>query len=412
MKKFLFFLLCSTFLFGRPAKQVKTGADILFKSRTELIDGKRVALITNHTAMLSNGTHLADALSQYKKTTLVALFGPEHGIRGDAPDGRTIHDTIDATTGVPVYSLYGKINKPTPEMLKNVDVIIFDIQDVGARFYTFISTMFLGMEAAAEQNIHFIVLDRPNPITGLRMEGPIRVDSLKTFVGWVPVPIAHGMSVGELAVMANTSGWLKDKKAAKLTVVKMEGWKRSMWYDETALQWIKPSPNMPTVNTATVYPGMCLIEGINVSEGRGTDKPFEKIGAPWIDGAALAATLNAAKLPGVKFEPVTFTPVEIPGVASNPKHKEKLCGGIWVNVTDKKKFEAVRTGISVVHAIHSLYKDSLVFRERGFDRLAGTPVIRQMIQAGKSVKEIEQTWSKELRQFTQARKKVLLYLDK
>jgi len=399
-------------LSARPSKGVKTGADILFESKTELIDGKRVALITNHTAMLANGKHLADALSQYEKTKLVVLFGPEHGIRGDAPDGRTIRDTVDPKTGVPVYSLYGTINKPTPEMLKDVDVILFDIQDVGARFYTFISTMFLGMEAAAEGNIHFVVLDRPNPITGTRVEGPIRVDSLKTFVGWVPIPIVHGMTVGELAVMANTSGWLKDKKTVKLTVVKMERWKRTMWYDETGLSWIKPSPNMASVNTAVVYPGLCLIEGINVSEGRGTERPFEMIGAPWIDGNILAKTLNTAKLPGVTFKPVNFTPVEIPGIASNPKYKGKQCGGVQINVTNRKTFEAVKTGLTVVHGIYSLYIDSLEFRDRGFDRLAGTPAVREMIQRRKSVREIEQTWSLKLKQFIQQRKKALLYLDK
>jgi uncharacterized protein YbbC (DUF1343 family) len=412
MKTIIFVLLCSILLTAAPVKKVKTGADILFEKRTELIDGKRVALITNHTAMLSNGKHLADALSEYRKTTLVVLFGPEHGIRGDAPDGRTVHDTIDAKTGVPVYSLYGKINKPTPEMLKDVDVMIFDIQDVGSRFYTFISTMFLGMEAAADHNIHFIVLDRPNPVTGSNVEGPIRVDSLKTFVGWVPIPIAHGMTVGELAVMANVNGWLKDRKPVKLTVVKMEGWKRSQWYDETRLPWIKPSPNMSTLNTAIVYPGMCLIEGVNVSEGRGTSHPFETVGAPWIDGTQLAKALNAARLPGVKFEPTSFTPAEIPNVAANPKYKGKVCGGVTLTVTDRRKFKAVRTGVTVVHTIHAMYPDSLVFRDRGFDRLAGTPVIREMIQQGKSVNEIERTWGDELKQFLQQRKKILLYLDK
>ncbi len=411
MKKIFFLFLCSTILFAKPTKKIKVGADVLFESRLELIKGKRVGLVTNHSAILSNGKHIADALNENKNTKLVALFGPEHGVRGDVPDGRTVRDTIDEKTGVPVYSLYGKINKPTPEMLKNIDVLIFDIQDVGARFYTFISTLFLCMEAAAENNIHFIVLDRPNPITGTRVEGPIRVDSLKTFVGWVPIPNAHGMTVGELAVMANISGWLKNKKSAKLTVVKMENWKRTQWFDETKLQWIKPSPNMKTLRTATVYPGLCLIEGINVSEGRGTEKPFEYIGAPWIDGKELATKLNTKKLTGVKFEAIEFTPQEIPNVASNPKYKDEQCGGVFVNVTNRNTFNSVRTGIAVISAIHESYPDSLKFRERGFDRLAGTPIIRQMILQGKSVKEIEQTWEAELKEFMKQRKKALLYMD-
>lgn len=406
-----FLLLCLSMLVAKPAKKIKVGADVLFESRTELIKGKRVGLVTNHSAILSNGKHLADALNEFGDTKLVLLFGPEHGVRGDAPDGRTVVDTIDEKTGVPIISLYGRINKPTPEMLKDVDVLIFDIQDVGARFYTFISTMFICMEAAAENNIHFVVLDRPNPITGVRVEGPIRVDSLKTFVGWVPIPIMHGMTVGELAVMANTSGWLKDRKPAKLSVVKMENWKRKQWYDETKLQWIKPSPNMSSLRTATIYPGMCLIEGTNVSEGRGTENPFEYIGAPWINGKELAKKLNTKKLTGVKFEAIEFTPREIQNVASNPKYKDQLCGGVYVKVINRNIINSVKIGLTVVSEIHTLYKDSLKFRERGFDRLAGTPVIREMILQGKSITEIEETWKEDLKEFMKQRKKVLLYLD-
>ncbi|MFA5832803.1 MAG: DUF1343 domain-containing protein [Bacteroidota bacterium] len=411
MKKIFLLLLCSLFLIAKPIKKLKTGADVLFESRTELIDGKRIGLITNHSAVLSNGKHLADALHEYPKAKLIVLFGPEHGVRGDAPDGRAVRDTIDDKTGVPVYSLYGNVNKPSTNMLKDVDLLIFDIQDVGSRFYTFISTMFLGMEAAAENNIPIIILDRPNPITGENVQGPIRVDSLKTFVGWVPIPIAHGMTVGELAVMANLQGWLKDRKPAKLTVVKMENWKRSQWFDETKLHWIKPSPNMATLNTATVYPGLCLVEGMNVSEGRGSEKPFEYIGAPWINGKELSKLLNAQKLSGVTFQPIEFIPKEIPNVTSNPKYKDQLCSGVYVNVTNRKKFGSVKAGIALIWGIHTLYKDSLKFRDRGFDRLAGTPVIREMILEGKTADEIEDTWKEELKEFMKLRKKVLLYLD-
>lgn len=401
--------IASVAIAQRPV--VTVGADVLFESRSDLIAGKRVGLVTNHTAVLSNGKHLADVLHSTQNVTLTVLFGPEHGVRGDAPDGRTIRDTVDEKTGVPVYSLYGRINKPTPEMLKNVDVLIFDIQDVGARFYTFISTMFLCMEAAAENRIPFVVLDRPNPITGTHLGGPIRVDSLKTFVGWVPIPIAHGMTVGELARMANTEGWLKDKMTADLTVVTMKGWKRSMWYDETSLQWIKPSPNMATLNTAVVYPGLCLIEGINVSEGRGTEKPFEYVGAPWIDGKKLAEALNRYKLPGVAFEPVKFRPNEIPNVAANPKYKEKECGGIYIRVTERNKLDPVKTGIAVVAAIYALYPDSLQFRDRGFDRLAGTPKIRESILKGVPIDAIVDSWKDDLKKFSQTRTPSLLYRD-
>jgi uncharacterized protein YbbC (DUF1343 family) len=411
MQKIFFLLLCFSLVNAKPAKKIKVGADVLFESRTELIKGKRIGLITNHTAVLSNGKHLADALNEFGGTKLVVLFGPEHGVRGDSPDGRTIQDTIDEKTRVPIISLYGKINKPTPEMLKDVDVLIYDIQDVGERFYTYISTMFLCMEAAAENNIHFVVLDRPNPISGVNVGGPIRIDSLKTFVGWVPVPIMHGMTVGELAVMANTSGWLKDRKPAKLSVVKMENWKRKQWYDETKLQWINPSPNMKSLQTATLYPGTCLIEGINVSEGRGTEKPFEYIGAPWIDGKVLAKKLNEKRMKGVRFEAIEFTPREIPNIASDPKYKDQLCGGVFVKIVNRKIINSVRIGLAVVSEIHTLYKDSLVFREHGFDRLAGMPVIREMILQGKTGDEIEETWKEELKEFMKQRKKALLYLD-
>jgi len=411
MKKILFLLLMLSVVNAKP-KSVKVGADVLLESRLDLIRGKRVGLITNHTAVLSNGKHLVDALYERHDVYLKALFGPEHGVRGDAPDGRTVHDSVDSKTGIPVYSLYGNINKPTSEMLKEIDVLLFDIQDVGARFYTFISTMLLCMEAAAENNIHFVVLDRPNPITGVKMEGPLRVDSLKTFVGWAPIPIAHGMTVGELAVLANLEGWLSNRKPTKLTVVKMENWKRSMWFDQTKLQWIKPSPNMRSLETALVYPGTCLIEGVNVSEGRGTEKPFEYIGAPWIDGKTLARKLNSQKLSGVTFEPIEFTPQEIPNVAANPKYKDMKCGGIYVKVTNRNTFAPVKTGIAIVKAIYELYPDSLKFRERGFDRLAGTPVIREMILVGKSVADIEAMWKNEVKQFAAKRNKALLYVER
>jgi uncharacterized protein YbbC (DUF1343 family) len=388
--------------------RVRVGADVLLGDQFSLIKGKRVGLVTNHTALLSDGKHLADVLSARTDVKLTALFGPEHGIRGDAPDGKSINDSIDLKTGVKVYSLYGKVNKPTPAMLKDVDVLVYDIQDVGARFYTFISTLMLAEEAAAENNIPFVVLDRPNPIGGVYCDGPIRVDSVKSFVGWAPMPIAHGLTVGELAEMANGEGWLTNGVKANLTVVKMDGWTRARYYDELWLLWVKPSPNIRTIATALVYPGSCLIEGTNVSEGRGTDYPFETIGAPWINADSLASYLNAQKLPGVVFEPKVFTPHEIPGVSS-PKFNKTECRGIFIRTTDRHAFEAVKSGIAVVSAIHALYPTLLTFRDKGFDRLAGTPRIREMIKAGDSVSEIAATWKGELVQFNQQRQKYFLY---
>lgn len=394
---------------GAVTAQVKTGADLLFEKYIHLIEGKKVGLVTNHSGLLSNGKHLADAIFEDKRVKLVALFGPEHGIRGDAPDGRSITHGADAKTGVTVYSLYGSVYKPTEEMLKNIDVLIYDIQDVGVRFYTYTSTMSYTMEAAAERKIPFIVLDRPNPITGLWVEGFVREDSLRSFVGLHPVPIAYGLTVGELATMFNNEGWLKDGVRASLTVIKMEGWKRTMWYDQTGVRWVKPSPNMPTLKTAVVYPGTCLIEGTNLSEGRGTERPFEYIGAPFVDGKKWADALNAERLNGVTFEPVEFTPQSIPNVTSRPKHEGRPCEGIFVRVTDRQSYEPVKVGVYILATAKKLFADSLRWRERSIDRLSGTPALRTSIDARVAPQKIVSMWKDEVERFKKIRQKYLLY---
>ncbi len=414
-------MVASVFCSSHAAAQtgaVKTGADLLFEKHFALIEGKRVGLITNHSALLSNGAvfrhpvqrdkHLADVLFEEKRTKLTVLFGPEHGIRGDAPDGRSIQHGTDTKTGLPVYSLYGQVRKPTPDMLKDVDVLIFDIQDIGARFYTYISTMSYGMEAAAELGIPYIVLDRPNPIRGTWVEGFIREDTLASFVGLHSIPVAHGMTIGELARLFNGEGWLAKRVKATLTVVEMEGWKRSMWYDETGLQWVRPSPNMVTLRTATVYPGTCFIEGTNLSEGRGTERPFEYIGAPWVDGKRWAHELNALHLPGVRFESIEFTPEEIPHAAANPKHRGIKCGGIFVNVTDRNRYEPVRTGVAILSTAKRLFPE-MQWRVSSIDRLAGTTKLRLSIDAGMSPDAIAGSWKVEVEQFKRLREQYLLY---
>jgi uncharacterized protein YbbC (DUF1343 family) len=375
----------------------------------DLIKGKRLGLVTNHSAILKDGRHVVDALAAVPGVKIVALFGPEHGIRGDAPDGRSVRDTVDPKTGVPMYSLYGRINKPTRDMLKGVDVLIFDIQDVGARFYTFISTMSNAMEAAAESGIPYVVLDRPNPIRGTWVEGPIRVDSLRSFVGLHPIPIAHGMTIGELATIFNEEGWLAGGIQARLTVVKCVGWKRDQWFDQTGLTWVRPSPNMATLATATVYPGTCLFEGTNLSEGRGTERPFETIGAPFVDGAAWAKALNALGLPGVQFEAVRFTPREIPNVASHPKHEGKECGGVSIVVTDRELFRPVRTAVHMLATVKRLAGTAFQWRNSSIDRLSGTPALRLAIDAGTPADEIVGGWKGETDVFVKLRAKYLLY---
>ncbi len=405
----LLFAVAALFILSPVASsQVTVGSDILFGKKFDLIRGKRIGLVTNHTGVLSDGRHLADALHERTDVKLVALFGPEHGIRGDAPAGAKIQHGVDQKTGVTAYSLYGKDYKPTGEMMKDVDVLMYDIQDVGARFYTYISTLSYAMEAAAEKGIPFIVLDRPNPIRGTWVEGFVREDSLRSFVGLHPIPVAHGMTVGELATMYNEEGWLKDGIKAKLIVVKMEGWNRDMWYDKTGLAWRRPSPNIPTTASAVVYPGTCFIEGTNLSEGRGTDKPFEYIGAPFVDGARLAAELNAKELPGVRFDAVRFTPKEIPYVVANPKHKGIECGGIEVVVTDRNRYEPVKTGIFILAAAKRLFEKD--FQWRGsIERLTGTVRVRQQINEGVPPESIVAQWKPEVDKFSPIRARYLLY---
>ncbi len=332
------FINCSLFSQNTENKsRVRLGIEEFIDNNLDMIKGKNIGIITNHTGVLPDGRHIVDILNSYPDIKIKALFGPEHGIRGDAPDGKSLKHGIDEKTKIPVYSLYGTgNNKPTPEMLKDIDVLIYDIQDIGSRFYTFESTLFLGMEAAAEQKIKYIVLDRPNPITGLKVEGAVIDDSLKSFVGLHKIPIAHGMTIGELAKLANGEGWLKNRVKADLTVIPMKGWKRNMWYDETGIPWIKPSPNMTNINTAALYPGLCFIEGTPLSEGRGTANPFEIIGAPFIDKDKFAKELNNCKLKGVEFEGIEFTPVDIAKVTVDPKFDSVKCNGIFIHLKNRK----------------------------------------------------------------------------
>jgi uncharacterized protein YbbC (DUF1343 family) len=382
------------------------GADRLLPEFLQLVKGKHVGLVTNHTGLLKDGTHLADVLSRRSDLKLAALYGPEHGIRGSMDDA--VRDTVDPATGVPVFSLYGANRKPTAEMLRNVDVLLFDVQDVGARFYTYISTLGLVMEAAAEAKIPVVVLDRPNPIRGTTAEGPVRLDSLRSFVAYGALPITHGMTVGELARLYNDAGMLKGAIRVDLTVIPVAGWRRDLWFDGSDLLWVKPSPNMPTLSSATVYPGTCLFEGTNLSEGRGTPTPFELVGAPWADGDLVAHTLNAAGLSGVRFESATFTPAPLPWNAQ-PKHAGKTCKGVRVIVTDRNTFAPVLTGLWMLWAFRTAHPDSFAWRAATMDRLAGTPALREMLEKGTPPPEIVATWEAKLQAFMDLRRKVLLY---
>ncbi|MCB0261706.1 MAG: DUF1343 domain-containing protein [Calditrichaeota bacterium] len=387
---------------------VQTGLDRVAEF-TKLFAGKRVGIVTNHTAYDANNAYIFDIINNLPDVTVTAMFGPEHGIRGQAEDGAPIYTKSDPLNDVPIYSLYGQTRKPTAEMMENVDVLVFDIQDIGARYYTYIYTMAYAMEAAAEFGKPFVVLDRPNPITGSLVEGNILDTAFATFVGRFPMPVRHGMTVGELAKMFNGEGWLGDGLYADLTIIPMKNWKRNMWFDETGQRFIKPSPNMPSLLAETTYPGTCLIEGTNFSEGRGTPTPFEHIGAPWVNGKELADKLNALKLRGVTFVDTTFTPIPIPGAATNPKLRDRECGAVRLNVTDRNAFQPYRTGIHIINAIYQLYSDSLEFRVAHFDRLCGTDKIRLAIQNGEDMNKLIDSWQDDLENFLVVRQKYLIY---
>lgn len=365
----------------------------------EILKGKRVGLITNPTGINAERTSIVDLFDQSDDFELTALYGPEHGVRGDAQAGSTVSSYIDDVTGLPVYSLYGATKKPTPEMLQDVDVLVFDIQDVGTRYYTYIYTMAYAMEAAAENGIPFVVLDRPNPQGGLRVDGPVLDPDYSSFIGLYPIPLKHGMTVGELARLFNTEYQIQ----ADLEVVKMKGWKRSMMYENTGLPFVMPSPNMPTTDTVNVYPATGLFEGTNLSEGRGTTKPFQLIGAPYIKAHEYANELNGLDLPGVAFRAASFTP-------TFSKHAGKLTHGVEVYVTDPARFESTRTGIAMIQTAHDMYPDDFEFLANDFiTKLTGNAYVKDMILEGAPLEDILTKIEDERDAFLPIRKEYLLY---
>ncbi|WP_250161091.1 exo-beta-N-acetylmuramidase NamZ family protein [Peribacillus frigoritolerans] len=383
----------------KKKQKVSPGIEVLLKEEKNVLSGKKVGLITNPTGIDSKLTSIVDLLHDDPDIHLTALFGPEHGVRGDAQAGASVEYYIDEKTGLPVYSLYGKTKKPTPEMLKDVEVLVFDIQDVGTRYYTYIYTMAYAMEAAKENDIPFIVLDRPNPQGGESVDGPVLEPEFSSFVGLYPIPLKHGMTVGELATLFNK----EFKIGADLKIIKMKGWKRDMDYDDTGLPFVLPSPNMPTVSTTFVYPATGLIEGTNVSEGRGTTKPFELIGAPYINGDELAGKLNALRLPGVKFRAASFTP-------TFSKHAGKLSHGVEIYITDREQFKAVPTGLHIIKTIQDLYPGDFEFlAANNFNLLIGNGWIMSRIKEGSTVNEILKEYQVKQDAFKKVRKNYLLY---
>ena len=353
------------------------GIDRLLQGDTARWRKMRAGLLANPTSQTGDLTPGVDALRAHPDVNLVALFGPEHGVRGDAQAGAHVADERDAATGLPVHSLYGATRKPTPEMLERLDVIFVDLQDAGVRFFTYPYTLAYVMEAAATCNVQVVVLDRPNPIGGDRVEGNVLDMAFRSFVGRYPLALRHGMTLGELATWMNRVGNL----GCALDVVDMEGWQRSQWYDETGCFWSQPGPNVPTLDTLTVYPGTCLIEGTNVSEGRGTTRPFEWIGAPWINPRALLWAMRDHALPGTAFRQIAFTP-------TFSKYQGQPCQGIQIYVTDRERFAPVQVGLTLIRTIRALHPAHFRWiHERPdeplfFDLLMGTDRVRRRIEDG------------------------------
>jgi uncharacterized protein YbbC (DUF1343 family) len=388
--------------------QTKTGLEVLLESKINLLEGLRIGLIVHPASINTRFEHAADLFFKNERINLRALFGPQHGYRGETQDNMIEWQTFtDSQTGLPAYSLYGETRKPTPEMLKDVDALVFDVQDVGTRVYTFIYTMALAMEAAREQGKKFIVLDRPNPINGTTVEGNIHEAEFHSFVGMYPLPMRHGLTAGELALLFNKQFGI----GCDLEVVKMEGWRRSMYYEETGRPWVLPSPNIPTVDTAVVYPGAVMFEGTQVSEGRGTTRPFEMIGAPYIVPDDLLAEVRRAALPGVVFRPIYFQP-------TFHKYAGEICGGLQVHVTDRNSFKPVITSIAIISTIHRLYPNNFdwkqppyeyVFDKLPFDVINGSASVCEQIQGNIPIAEIEESWRQPLDNFAEMRKSYLLY---
>lgn len=378
---------------GAPA-DVLTGLDVLKRENFERLKGKNVAIVTNHTGRDRDGTHIVDLLVKAPGVKIVCLFSPEHGLYGTL-DEKVGHGT-DEKTGLKVWSLYGETRKPSDEMLKGVDTLVFDIADVGARFYTYSATLGLCMEAAGWNDIAMYVLDRPNPITGLIVEGPVADKKHFGFTAHGPMPVAHGMTFGELATM------YRDAWGAKcdLHVIKMENWNRAMWFDETGLTWANPSPNMRNLTQALLYPGVCLLEATNVSVGRGTDQPFETFGAPWIDGRKLASALNAANLPGLRFIPIEFTP-------ASSKFKNEKCQGVYLLVTDRQKIQPVAAGATMAWTLKHLFGET--FEVDKVERLLQNAKAMEQVRSAADPKAIPATWESDLAAFMQTREKYLIY---
>lgn len=380
----------------------KLGNETLLDENLDMIKNKRVALVTNNSGIMSDGTMLIDVLSKIPDINITKVFSPEHGFRGDDRDV----DHIDEATGIKVVTLYGNKRKPTRNDLSNVDVLVYDIQDVGARFYTYINTMFYCMEAAVENNKEIVIADRPIIPDGNYVDGFLLDAGISSFVGMLDIPIAYGMTCGELAKLLNDEYFNGE---VKLQVSKMENYSRDMDYESLGLVWKNPSPNIYFPSSAVSYLGTCLFEGTNFAEGRGTDKPFEYVGAPWCDGVKLESAMNAYKFEGVEFVAISFTPTTIISPSNPPKFVGTPCQGVYINVTDKTKFEPVKVGIALLVSLKKLFPQFSFHRNNFIDKLSGTTKLRTMVNNGSTLEQIIAVYKNDLDEFKKIRQKYLMY---
>lgn len=373
------------------ADLVVPGVDVLFRDSLHLVRGLRVGLITNPTGVDAAGRSTIDRLFEHPEVELVALFAPEHGLRAAEGEGQHIEDSTDPATGLPVISLYsGSKRAPTAADLQGIDALLFDMQDIGARYYTYVYTMALSMEAAGAAGVPFVVLDRPNPIGGA-VQGNVLDPAYSTFVGMYPIPMRHGLTAGELARLFRGEFGVE----AELTVVPVEGWRASMGFDDTALPWIPPSPNIPTLASARHYPGTCLFEGTNLSVGRGTSHPFQQVGAPWLDGPALAARLNGLGLDGVRFEPVTFTPFS----PTDGKWADTEVEGVRLVETDPNRYDPTGAAVALLVEAHRMAGAEWAWNVTHFDRLSGSDELRRGVDSGTEATQLTERWTDALRDF-------------
>ncbi|MCY4539206.1 MAG: DUF1343 domain-containing protein [Chloroflexi bacterium] len=384
---------------------IRLGLEVFLEETVGEVAGKRLGLVACPSSVDRELRSSVERLYRHPAIDLVALFGPEHGLRGEAQAGVPVATYKDALTGLPVHSLYGDARRPSPDMLRGIDAIIIDLQDGGLRFYTFLATALYVMEAAAAAGCKVILLDRPAPITGSRIEGPMLDADFASFVGPYPMPIRYGMTIGEMAQMANSEHGIN----CDLTVIAMQGWERNMWFDDTGLPFVPSSPNLPTLDTMTLYPGACLIEGSNLSEGRGSTKPFEYIGAPWIDALQLADQLNDLDLKGARFRPVYFVP-------TFSKYRGELCAGVHIHVTDRERFLPVAMILNLLQTVIASYPEDFAWRapwaagsKAPIDLLSGGTSVREHLNARRPVEELIASWRPGIVEFLRTRQGYLLY---